>query len=96
MAMRYWAVRLGEYVEIRTATSRPVAITSKITRRSTLSCTGKLVLKQTFYSGGKPLGVLKYARFHTLTHTEIKLNNITEVTKEMKQLCLKRVRTYGW
>lgn len=58
---RYYAVRIGGYVELRATIKGIKAITSTLTRQ--LSPRKKLVMTQTHYEGGKVLMAWDYTYF---------------------------------
>lgn len=113
--LKYYAIRIGDHVEIRVAGQRPAALISSYTRPSTKKVvkyeyfpdppyskktvtteTTKMVLKQTYYVGGRVLGVLKYCSFHALTGLNLKLYSIIEITKEQKEGCMQYRGRLKW
>jgi hypothetical protein len=69
MVTRYWAVRVGQYVEIRKANNRPRLETSKVRKVLKYRRRGKQVSKVvtivvSWHVGGKPLGVVKDTKFY--------------------------------
>lgn len=66
---KLYAIRMGDHIELRKASSPPVAKISKLTKTYVginvidKQVPTKTVLKQVFYIGGKVLGVCKYRHF---------------------------------
>lgn len=93
---------MGDHVELRVAGQRPVALVSKYVKTIRCKKRTyipdppyimeegnpiKVTLKQTYWIGGRILGVLKYPRFRELAGP-LKLDNIVEISREIKTRCL--------
>lgn len=72
--MKYYAIRTGEQVELRSALAKPVAITSKLIRKLSKPIDSddmygdkirvtKVELKQVYYRGGKTVGICGYDKY---------------------------------
>ncbi len=109
--LRYWAIQMGEFVELRVWSKQPVRVISQLKRKHTTMKRkysrdqfGQAVwtmapmevetsLKQVLYVGGKVQGVVKYndAAYHIILSTDGR----TELTREMKNLILKKCKNYA-
>jgi hypothetical protein len=93
-SFKYYVINLGGgYLELRSVKSKPIAIKSKITKK--LPIRGKITVTQTFYVGGRVLGICKIidvaGRWHWDTNIPLpKAYEITEIPKNLKDKLLKR------
>lgn len=108
---RYWAIRMGDYVELRVSAARPLAIHSKRTRILLVprcyakynpkdgvvivndSYKVKRVLRQTYYVGGRILGVVGLSRFRTYHVGTLAPWGIVEIPREIRVKVLKQRHT---
>lgn len=88
---RYFIIRFADYIEVRVAKNRPTSVVSTITRQEFPSKPKKqIILKQVFYMGGKLLGTVKYAQYHSMFPSNpIKVNEMIEVTRQTRLTILK-------
>lgn len=102
--MKYFAVRMGNYVEFRVANRPPRARVSKLTRMIPTkqlvfdpvrgyvqrSVNTKITLKTVFYVGGRVLGTAKLARFQRYPDApKFKKRGILEVSESLKKAVLR-------
>ena len=106
LTKRYFAIRIGEWVEIRTSSKAPIKECSSIEvkkpirttytdwngrRRSYLDTPG-LTLKCVTYTGGKILQTMKMSKFRVLTQLSIPKDTMIELVGLRKERVKKGIK----
>jgi hypothetical protein len=85
---RYWAIRTGDYVEIRRARVRPKAVYSKLVKPGP----PKIVIATVFYEGGIVLGACRNVWYCSLVQVELRLadGDIIEIPRNIRTAALQK------
>ena len=82
---KYYAVRLGNWVEIRSSAKRPV-------RTATYASLAGKTFTTVIYEGGKVLNTIQYARFMQRTEKIIPVGRALQISYSLAKRVLKEAR----